>query len=140
MLHFSVWKTTAVLATIVIGLWLALPNLMPPSWRDAMPSWLPHKAVTLGLDLQGGSHLLLEVDQNAVIKDQVETLRDDVRRTLRDARVGYTNLGIQGRTVQLNLRDAADQARALDLLRPLGNPANAGFFAGADQRTVDVTG
>src|SRR5689334_14636294 len=138
MLHFSTWKTSAILATIVIGLWLAVPNLMPVTWREAMPSWLPHRAVTLGLDLQGGSHLLLEVDQNAIVKEQVETLRDDVRRTLRDARIGYTNLGVQGRSVQLTLRDPADRQRALDLLRPLGNPANAGLFGGADQRTVDV--
>ena len=138
MLHFSVWKTSAIVATIVIGIWLALPNLMPQSVLAAMPSWLPHRTVTLGLDLQGGSHLLLEVDQNAVVKDQVETLRDDVRRTLRDARVGYTNLGVQGRSIQLTLRDQADHDRALDLLRPLGTPAGAGLFSGADQRTVDV--
>jgi protein-export membrane protein SecD len=139
MLHFSRWKTAAIVAAIVAGLWLALPNLMPQGWRTAMPGWLPHRAVTLGLDLQGGSHLLLEVDQAAVLKDQMETLREDVRRTLRDARIGYTNLGVQGRTVQLRLRDESERDRAVELLAPLGNPTSGGLFAGADQRIANVT-
>src|SRR5215207_564862 len=139
MLHFTRWKTTAIVAAIVVGLWLALPNLMPQGWRAAMPGWLPHRAVTLGLDLQGGSHLLLEVDQAAVMKDQMETLREDVRRTLRDARIGYTNLGVQGRTVQLRLRDESERDRAVELLAPLGNPTSGGLFAGADQRIANVT-
>jgi preprotein translocase subunit SecD len=138
MLHFSSWKSASILAALVVGLWLALPNVLPQSWREAMPRWLPHRTVTLGLDLQGGAHLLLEVDKAAVLKEQVETLRDDVRRTLRDAKIGYTNLGAQGRSIQLNLRDPSELDRALDLLRPLGNPSGGGFFAGGDQRTVEV--
>jgi protein-export membrane protein SecD len=137
-MHFTTLKTSAILIALAIGLLLALPNIIPVGVRQAIPSWLPHRTVTLGLDLQGGSHLLLEVDQNAVIKEQVETLRDDVRRTLRDAKVGYTNLGLQGRSISLNLRDQADRQRALDLLRPLGNPTNASLFSGAADRTVDV--
>jgi preprotein translocase subunit SecD len=138
MLHFSRWKTAAIVGAIVLGLWLALPNLMPQSVRAAMPNWLPHRAVTLGLDLQGGSHLLLEVDGNAVLKDQVETLREDVRRTLRDARIGYTNLGAQGRNVQLTLRDAGDMTRALELLRPLGSSAGGGLFGSVGQPTFEI--
>ncbi|MDQ0468779.1 protein translocase subunit SecD [Labrys wisconsinensis] len=138
-MNYTRWKTAAILGTILIGLWLALPNLYPESWRSAMPRWLPHQPVTLGLDLQGGSQLLLEVDQAAVLKDQVEALREDARRTLRDAKIGFTNLGVQGRSVQLTLRDPNDQTRALDVLRPLGAPANAALFTGGDQRSADVS-
>lgn len=138
MLHFSAWKTAAVVSSIVIGLWLALPNLMPPSWRAAMPNWLPHRALTLGLDLQGGSHLLLEVDQAGVLKEQVESLREDARRTLRDARIGFTNVGIQGRAVQFTLRDPNDASRALDLLRPFGASTGGGLFGSSSQPSVDM--
>ena len=53
------------------------------------PKWA-QRHIVLGLDLQGGSHILLEVDTKTVRKDMLEALRDDVRRVLRDARVGYT--------------------------------------------------
>ena len=80
MLHFSPAKTASILIALFIGLWLAAPNIMPESWRSAMPSWLPHQTLTLGLDLQGGSYFLLEIDQNAVIKDQITNLRGQARR------------------------------------------------------------
>ena len=80
MLHFSPAKTASVLLTLLIGLWLAAPNLMPANWVKAMPSWLPHKTLTLGLDLQGGSYFLLEIDKNAVIKEQVASLRSQARQ------------------------------------------------------------
>ena len=70
----------------------AVPEFLPRS--DACrrwPTWA-QRHIVLGLDLQGGSHILLEVDLNDVRKQKAETLRDDVRRVLRDARVGYTGL------------------------------------------------
>ena len=48
--------------------------------------------MTLGLDLQGGSHILLQMDQNDLIKDRLETTRDEIRTLLRDAKIGYTGL------------------------------------------------
>ena len=68
----------------------------------------------LGLDLQGGSHILLEVDTNAVRKEKVETLRDDVRRVVRDNRLGSPAAAtIRGNTVEFRVREGVDrQARA----------------------------
>ena len=96
MLHFSPAKTASILIALLIGLWLAAPNLMPDSWRASMPSWLPHQTLTLGLDLQGGSYFLLEVDQNAVIKDQVANLRSQGRQTLNDNKI-RSQAALQGR-------------------------------------------
>jgi preprotein translocase subunit SecD len=59
------------------------------------PKWA-QRHVVLGLDLQGGSHILLEVDSNSVKKDKLDQVRDDVRRTLRDAKIGYTGLAVRG--------------------------------------------
>ena len=62
----------------------------------------------LGLDLQGGSHILLEVDTKAVRKEMLEALRDDVRRVLREARIGYTGLVVRGNSVEVRIREGAN--------------------------------
>ncbi|MDQ0392998.1 protein translocase subunit SecD [Labrys monachus] len=137
MLHFSPAKTASILIALLIGLWLAAPNVMPESWRNAMPSWLPHQTLTLGLDLQGGSYFLLEIDQNAVIKDQVTNLRSQARQTLIDNKI-RSQAALQGRGVLVTLPNPADTARALELLQPLGNAADGNLF-GVGSRSADIT-
>ncbi|MFC6046651.1 protein translocase subunit SecD, partial [Methylobacterium hispanicum] len=91
MLRFSRSKIFATLAVILVGLSLAVPSFFPADSRKAfmasLPSWfpawiVPSRAIVLGLDLQGGSQLLLEVDQNELVASQAKALRDDVRRIL----------------------------------------------------------
>lgn len=136
MLHFTRWKIlVTVLVTGVLCL-LAVPNVLPPATLDAMPNFLQRKLV-LGLDLQGGSHILLEVDSRAIEREKVETLRDDVRRVMREARIGYTGLSIQGLSVQLRLREGNDMPEALRRLRELSNPIG-GVFGTTAVRDVEV--
>jgi preprotein translocase subunit SecD len=119
MLRFPPWKIAIVLGICVLGLIYALPNLFPRAEMERMPDWLPHEQINLGLDLQGGSHLLLEVDLSAVIKERLEALVDDVRSTLRPERIGYRSLGIRGDAVTFTLTDPAAVPRALEVLRQL---------------------
>ena len=118
MLYFSRWRTLAILGTAFIVCAFAVPNFFSERTLQSLPKWA-QRHIVLGLDLQGGSHLLLEVDSNAVRKEQADNLRDDVRRTLRDARIGYTNLAIRGLAVEVRIREAADLERALTRLRQL---------------------
>ena len=60
--------------------------------RDKLPDWLPKHAVNLGLDLQGGSQLLLEVDFDAYLRDQLTNLTDEIRNKFRDQKIGYRGL------------------------------------------------
>ena len=70
--------------------------------------------IVLGLDLQGGSHILLEVDANAVRKEKIEALRDDVRRVVRDNRLGSpAAVAIRGNTVEFRIREGGDPQLAL---------------------------
>ena len=62
MIHLSRWKVTLLALSLVFGLLFAVPNLLSPAQREALPGWLPKSVLNLGLDLQGGSYLLLEVD------------------------------------------------------------------------------
>jgi preprotein translocase subunit SecD len=137
MLYFSRWKAIATLLTALIVCAFAVPNFISPQTVKSWPAWAQRHLV-LGLDLQGGSHILLEVDTNDVRKQKLETLRDDVRRVLRDAKVGYTNLAIRGSTVEVRVREGGDFQNALTKLRELSTPLG-GILSATGQRSLEVT-
>ncbi len=119
MIYFAKWKVILVLAICAIGLAFSAPNFVDSKTAEALPDWLPHKQVSLGLDLRGGSHLLLEVAVDAVIKEQVEALVDSMRAELRKAKIRYGGLGVEGAVAKVSIRDAAKVETAHDLLRKL---------------------
>jgi preprotein translocase subunit SecD len=123
MLRFSTWKVVSILIVCLLGVVYTLPNLFPRAEMERMPEWLPHQQINLGLDLQGGSHLLLEVDLSAVIEERLNSVLDDVRTILRPERIGYRGLGVHGDAVSLTLTDPAATERAMELLAGLNtNP------------------
>jgi len=138
MLHYSRTKTLLTLLIVVVGLLLIVPNFLTPAQRAALPSWVPSSAIVLGLDLQGGSHLLLEVDAKALRQERLQGLRDEARRALRDERIGYTGLGIVNGAVQLRLRDTADNDKALQKLRTLAQPITNTVLGATGELDLDV--
>ncbi|MFZ1775548.1 MAG: protein translocase subunit SecD, partial [Rhizobiaceae bacterium] len=130
MLYFSRWKTILIWLVVALGFAYAAPNLMPQSLRDAMPAGLPSKPMTLGLDLQGGSHILLKLERKDLVEERIVAIRDDIRTYLREAKIGYTGLTGQGEDVQVRIRDAAQIEAAKTALAPLTAPINAGLFGG----------
>ena len=137
MLYFSRWKATAILLTTFIVCAFAIPNFFPEKTVQSWPKWAQRHLV-LGLDLQGGSHILLEVDTNAVRKEKLETLRDDVRRVVRDNRLGSpAAVTIRGSSVEFRVREGVDPQLALTKLRELSQPLG-GLLSATGQRTVDV--
>ncbi len=137
MLYISPWKAVAILVTVFLVCLATVPNLFPEKVVESWPKWA-QRHIVLGLDLQGGSHILLEVDANAVRKEKVEALRDDVRRVLREARIGYVGLRARGDAVEVRIRNSADVERALTGLRELSQPLG-GLLGGTGQRNVDVS-
>ena len=132
MLYFSRWKTISIWAVVLLGVLFSLPNVLPQSVRDSMPNWLPSRPMTLGLDLQGGSHILLAVDRQDLIDERLQATRDDIRTLLRDAKIGYTGLSGSARNVQVRIRDAADLEKAKTALATLTAPiSNSLFGAGS---------
>ncbi|WP_332681745.1 protein translocase subunit SecD [Bosea sp. (in: a-proteobacteria)] len=149
MLRFQARKVIVVLLVLLFGCGLALPNLLSPETRKAIeqgaPSWIPKfllpvHAVTLGLDLQGGSHVLLEIDRADLIRSQVMQLRDDVRRILREERVSFQGgIGLTPRGVQLRVPEAADRARLLPKFRELAQPVGTlGAFGPSGNQTIEI--
>jgi protein-export membrane protein SecD len=124
MMYFSRMKTTIILAVCLLGMLLGVPNLFP-----APAAWMPWRTVHLGLDLRGGSYLLLEVDMKAVIKERLDSLMDGVRQALRNGQIFYQSLDAQPdqNRIVLRLRDAAKTDDAVAALRPLiSQDANTG--------------
>ncbi len=120
MMRFATWKVVSIVLGTLLAVLIVVPSLLSPGLRDSLDRILPSPArtVVLGLDLQGGAHLLLEVDSASVTKTQVESLRDDVRRSLREDNIRLSGgIGLQARGVQLRVPDAADRAKTVDRLR-----------------------
>ncbi len=136
MLYFTRWKALAVILTALVVCLFAVPNFFSEATVKTWPKWAQRHLV-LGLDLQGGSHILLEVDANSVRKDKLDQVRDDVRRTLRDARIGYTGLGVKGDNVEVRVKEQ-DLSTALSKLRELSQPLG-GVLGSTGQRSVDVS-
>jgi preprotein translocase subunit SecD len=86
MLHFSRWKTAAILAVTLFLCVAAIPNLLSQHAFGNLPAWVQRK-ITLSYELQGGSQILFEVDASDIRKRKLYGLRDEVRKLLREARV-----------------------------------------------------
>src|SRR5258707_15224128 len=105
MLHFQTWKVALILIVCAFGVIFSAPNLVPASVLAKLPGFVPKQQVSLGLDLRGGSHLLLEVDFATALKERLNNVIDSARTALRNARIGYTGLNVEGDKVVLALRD-----------------------------------
>ena len=136
MLYFTRWKALGIILTALLVCLCAVPNFFPEATVKNWPLWAQRRLV-LGLDLQGGSYLLLEVDSNYVKKEKLDQIRDDARRTLREAKIGYTGLASKGDAVEVRVKDA-DLQPALSKLRDLSQPLG-GLLGSSGQRSLDVT-
>ena len=117
MVHIPRWQIVLVLAVLAIGMVFAAPNLLKRETAEALPGWVPSQQVNLGLDLQGGSYLLLEVDLEFVIREQLENLVDSMRIALRKARIGYSDLGVERHAAIFRVRDADSIERVRQIVR-----------------------
>lgn len=124
----SRWVRVTYAMLILLGIVTAFPNLLPQSRLDALPGWLPKQQVTLGLDLRGGSHLVLEIDSEALLQDRLQSLLDDATRSLRDAGIRPQSIGIAGTSLVASFLSSGDRDAAAPLLRGLAPPVQRGGF------------
>lgn len=119
MLHIRIWQVCVVAAVCVAAVAFALPNLFGRAALEGYPSWLPSNQVNLGLDLQGGSHLLLEVQVADILRERIAALVDDTRVALRRAGLKYTGLKAARDRVVFQLIDPAQGDAAQDAVADL---------------------
>ena len=138
MLYFTRWKALAIVLTALVVCLCAVPNFFPEATVKTWPAWAQRRLV-LGLDLQGGSYLLLEVDANSVRKDRLEAVRDEARKVLREARIQFTGgVTIRGEAVEARITKEGDLPTALSKLRDMSQPLG-GLMGGTGQRDLEVT-
>jgi len=143
MLQFEKWKVILILLVSGLGVLFALPNLFSDEELAHWPGFLPTSKINLGLDLQGGAHLLFEVDVNSVKKERLESLVDDIRLALNGnrgekPRIGYTNLGLVGDVVKVKIINPDKVSEAMTRIKNLGVPVKNTVF-GTSVADIAVT-
>ncbi|HEX5007807.1 MAG TPA: protein translocase subunit SecD [Hyphomonadaceae bacterium] len=122
LLRFPAWKVAIVIVTIIVGIVLALPNVMPEQYRR----YFPTGPMNLGLDLKGGASILLEVDPEELRTNKLTELSTAVRETLRQAPTIPVNPAngrrVEGEALVVRLNNATDAPEAIRRIKKLGDP------------------
>src|SRR5579864_6081323 len=105
MLYFANWKILLICGVCALGVLFSLPNLLNPAQLSWVPSSIPHRQVALGLDLRGGSYLLLQVDAAGAQREQLNSIVDNVRDALLTAKIRYTGLKVDGDAIVFSITD-----------------------------------
>lgn len=133
MLQFSRLSVAGIVLAVLLGFVFSMPNLIDAKTRLALPDFLPTGTLNLGLDLQGGSHLLLDVDTGATKRERLDALIADMRLALRREKIGYTGLARTTNGASVRIRNAADLERAEAALEELAQPVSGGVLGGFEQ-------
>jgi preprotein translocase subunit SecD len=122
MLDFPRWKVLSITIGLAIMILLAVPSFVPKSVRETWPKGIPHPAINLGLDLAGGSYLLLEAETDDVAKAKLTQMQEQVRSDMRrDPRVEIGDISVQGGKLSFMVRDPSKVDAAREKLVPLTN-------------------
>ncbi|TWB20848.1 protein translocase subunit secF /protein translocase subunit secD [Nitrospirillum amazonense] len=132
MLRFSPLKSALIALVCFLGVVFSLPSLIS---KDYLPGWMADRHVNLGLDLKGGSYLLLQVDSDAVAKERVESLVDEARTALRTAKIQTSSVTPAGRSVTITVADGGDVDAARKALGPIATATTGGGVPEVDLRT-----
>jgi preprotein translocase subunit SecD len=134
MLQFQLWKKLLVVMVAVLGVMFALPNFVGGE-ENTSGNFLPGKQINLGLDLQGGSHLLLRVDVDAVKQERLENLGETLRRDFRSEKIRFSGLAVANEMVSLQIRNQGDASKTQQIFTNLGN----GYTISNDGLTYRLT-
>jgi protein-export membrane protein SecD len=137
MLQVSNWVRITVATILALGFLIALPNVLPDNVRNRLPAVF-RNTISLGLDLQGGSYLLLEVELDQVQKDQLESLMGDLRVAFRKAHIAFNGAAVNGDSVTVHIIDPAQFEQAKSIAQGL-NPLVGTSMLAVGTRDYDVT-
>ena len=129
MFHYSRWRILGILSVVLLGVVLALPNLLDPLGYRAIADRVGLKPMTLGLDLQGGSNILMEVDRKDLTDKVQQQLMGDIRAALREQKIGYSGLAKTSDGVSVTLNKVEETEQASVALKKLQQPLDAGILS-----------
>jgi preprotein translocase subunit SecD len=136
MLDFPRWKVWLVTLTLVVGVYYAIPSFLPERVAQQMPGFLAPQ-VNLGLDLAGGSHLLLEADTSGVARQRLENMEDVLRRELRTGGIQFGDMSTSEGQLSFQVRPAGQADEAVRIARTATQPA---AFGASTEWTVSAEG
>jgi preprotein translocase subunit SecD len=140
VLDFPRWKVWLISLTIGIGILFAVPSLLPSQAKSRWPSWLPKETISLGLDLAGGSQLLLEADMNDAAKQRLSAMEDSAATELRRApRIDIGDISTAGGRLSFMVRNPRQLDAAVERLRTLTQPVGLTGTRDWDVQVVDST-
>src|SRR3569833_4248723 len=141
MLEFPRWKVWLVSIVVAIGVLLSIPSLIAGTpFASSWPKWLPQYKINLGLDLAGGSHLLLEADARDAQKQRLQAMEDAVSTELRrDPRIEVGDISTAGGRLSFMVRDPTQVDAAVERMRTLTRPVALTGNRDWDVQVVDST-
>jgi len=140
MLDFPRWKVWSISLVILIGIIFAIPSMLPPDLKARYPKWLPSATINLGLDLAGGSQLLLEADQLDAAKQRLQAMEDQVTTELhRNPRVEIGDISTAGGRLSFLVRDPTQVDTAVERLRAITQPVALTGGRDWDVQVMDST-
>jgi preprotein translocase subunit SecD len=141
MLDFPRWKVWSIWLVILLGIAFAVPSMFPKSEVANWPKWAPRTQINLGLDLAGGSQLLLEADSRDAAKQRLQAKEDEVTTELRrgDPRIAIGDVSTQGGRLSFMVREPAQLDAAVERMRTLSRPQGLTGQRDWDVSVVDST-
>ncbi|HWL47822.1 MAG TPA: protein translocase subunit SecD [Sphingomonadaceae bacterium] len=121
MLDFPPWKVWSITLILVLGVVFSIPSLIPEAYQARIPGIASMPHFNLGLDLSGGSHILLEADTEDLIKQEVLKKEEEVRTEMRRAtpRIGIGDIATTGGKLSFFVRDISQLDAAVERARTL---------------------
>lgn len=121
MQKISLWKTSFTIIFTLIAIIYIWPN-----FQEDAPEWLPGSKVNLGLDLRGGSHLLLDVDFENYLDELNQSMAESMRKNLRDKKIGYRKMTTSKHGVTFDMRSENDFEEIKNIVRNIDKELNIG--------------
>jgi len=146
VLQFTRLQQAALALIVLLGALFAAPNFASRETWDALPAFVPKTRVTLGLDLQGGSYLLLQADTETVANDRLTQMASDARAALRgrggEERVTFEDLRVEtdANRIVVRLQDASQSGEATKRLREAFKPTPGPLGGTVREATIDADG
>jgi preprotein translocase subunit SecD len=135
MLHFSSFQRALIYLICVMSIILAIPNFLSENMRKSLPQFMPNSTINLGLDLRGGSHLLLEADFPTYLKDQVNALKDVLKSELRKNKIFYNSLDAKNNIVSFRIKNIEQKDQAWKLIKQ----TNDGIIIKYDDNKFEIS-
>jgi preprotein translocase subunit SecD len=145
MKSLSKTRLMLIVASVFLGIIYAIPNFFNTSKQDQTLNFMPGKKINLGLDLKGGSYLLLKADMDVVFAEKLESLLSDIRSSLRKSKIGYKKLSIQNNIISFQKRKGSSNEKIKSIIYSLNknlfveNELNSFYIKFSEQNKKNIT-